>query len=148
MLRWVISLSKSLDADTEALNSSKAAKVDSVGDNLLAIDLKAFEQTRELLGDSFPDIVDSILSDVDNALEKLSNWTNPLDIDGFALLPHSMKSCSAYIGATKLNQLAAECETDARAGNIEKASSYLNEMKLTYKDVIKDLATLGYNKTP
>ena len=139
-------LSKWLDTDTKVLSSSEAGQVESVPDIIVAIDLEIFENTRQLLDDSFPELVDSIFSDIDNILEKLSNWTDPLDIDGFALLPHSMKSSSAYIGATKLNQLAVECESDARDGNIEKALSYLNEMKVAYENVIEDLAKLGYTK--
>ena len=57
-----------------------------------------------------------------------------------------MKSSSAYIGATKLNKLAYDCESDAREGNVEKALSYVTEMKIAYEDVVKELGKLGYSK--
>ena len=74
-----------------------------------AIDLNTFRNTQQLLGDGFSELVDSIVTDLASILERLSSWSDLLDIDGLALLPHSMKSASAYIGAMKLNQLATNC---------------------------------------
>ena len=139
-------LNAGLDNNSAVSTSPQTGQSETLCDTLVAIDLAMFENTQQLLGSSFPEIVNSILSDIDNTLEKLSSWTDPLDIDGFALLPHSMKSTSAYIGAKKLNQLATACESDARGGNIEQALSYLNEMKMSYESVINDLTKLGYKK--
>jgi signal transduction histidine kinase/CheY-like chemotaxis protein/HPt (histidine-containing phosphotransfer) domain-containing protein len=137
-------LFKWLDADAKILEPSEEGQANAV--HVLAIDIEIFEKNQQMLGDAFPEFVDSIFNDVDNILRELSNWNGPLDIEGLALLPHSLKSCSAYIGATKLRQLAEKCENDAREGKVEKALSYVNEMHRAYEDVIKELVKLGYNK--
>ena len=136
-------LFKYLDTDTKILKPSEdQAKVVCVS----AIDLEIFEKTQQMLEDGFPRLVDSIFNDVDNILRELSNWNDPLDIEGLALLPHSLKSCSAYIGATKLKQLAEKCENDVREGKVKEALSCVNELHRAYEDVIKELVKLGYNK--
>jgi len=141
-------LSELLSTETNALSFSDddIEKVESSNNNGAAIDLDAFNNTQQLLGDAFSELVDSIFTDMDNILTKLSNWSDPLDYDGLALLPHSMKSASAYIGAMTLNRLAAECEATARNGKVEMALSLLPEMNRAYQDVVRELAKLGYER--
>jgi signal transduction histidine kinase/CheY-like chemotaxis protein len=140
-------LSEWLPVGEKVLAASEVAQTEFNQDSFNAIDLEVFENTQQLLGDAFPELVGSIFSDVDNILDKLSSWADHHDIEGLALLPHSMKSTSAYIGASKLNQLAADSESDARAGNIDKALSHVGDMKQTYAEVVKELAMLGYTKS-
>ncbi|MFT6047992.1 MAG: signal transduction histidine kinase/CheY-like chemotaxis protein, partial [Arenicella sp.] len=137
-------LSKWLDSEAKTIIDSGKGQSEPVATSV--IDHEMFEETQQALGDAFPKLVDSIFADADKIFEKLSNWTDYLDNEGLAIFPHSLKSASAYIGATKLNQLAYDCESDARAGNVEKALSYLSEMNAAYEDVIRELALLGYDK--
>jgi HPt (histidine-containing phosphotransfer) domain-containing protein len=99
-----------------------------------------------MLGDAFPELIHSIFNDVDKILEKLSAWTDLTDIDGFALLPHSLKSSSAYIGAITLYELAHDCENVARQGKVAKALSYVDQINQVYEDVVEELAELGFKK--
>ena len=85
-----------------------------------------------------------LFSGVNSIVEKLSNWRDPYDTDGLILLPHSLKSSSAYIGATRLNLLAKECENEIRNGDVQKALSYVKNIVEAYDAVVKELSKLGF----
>lgn len=110
------------------------------------IDHDAFKETQAYLGDGFVELVNSIFHDMDTMLTKLANWRDLTDVEGFIILPHSLKSSSAYIGAQKLNKLAKECEDVAATGNVEKALSFVGDMLAAHDDVIKELKALGFTK--
>jgi len=139
LTKWLVT-SKSVATSSAA----SLAKTKSVSVAVLDIDM--FKKTQELMGDAFSGLVDSVFQDTDKILEKLANWTDPLDSEGLALLSHSLKSSSVYIGATKLTHLAHECENDACDGKVEKALSHVKEMQQAYADVLEELAKLGFSK--
>jgi len=137
-------LAKWLSADVETLGQS--AKIQDFLSKEPVIDMKVFKENQESLGDAFPAVVDSTVNGVDSIIEKLSNWRDPTDIDGLILLPHSLKSSSAYIGATRLNLLAEECESEIRNGDVQKALSYVNDIVEAYEAVVNELFKLGFGR--
>jgi signal transduction histidine kinase/DNA-binding response OmpR family regulator/HPt (histidine-containing phosphotransfer) domain-containing protein len=135
-------LVKWLNADVETL--AQSAKSRDFFSKEPIIDVKVFKENQESLADAFPAIVDSTIDGIDSIIEKLSNWKDPHDTDGLILLPHSLKSSCAYIGATRLKLLAEECESEILNGDVQKALSYVNDIVGAYKAVVKELFKLGF----
>ena len=62
----------------------------------------------ELLGDmdTYNETLQDFLSEIDNKLAKIKEYKEAQDMENYAILVHSLKSDSKYLGFVKLADLA------------------------------------------
>ena len=83
------------------------------------------EHGVELLGDMemYDETLGDFLDESETRLPNLEQYKNSGDMANYAILAHSMKSDSKYLGFTKLAELSFEHEMKSKENNIE----YINE---------------------
>ena len=74
----------------------------------------------ELLGDmeTYNDTLQDFLSEIDDKLEKIKEYKESQDMENYAILVHSLKSDSKYLGFTNLAELAYNHEMASKAGDV------------------------------
>lgn len=75
----------------------------------------------ELLGDmdTYNSTIQDFLSEIDDKLEKINTYKEAQDMANYAILVHSLKSDSKYLGFTKLADLAYNHEMASKAGDVK-----------------------------
>ena len=79
----------------------------------------------EILGDMemYDETLNDFLEESDNRLPKMETFKKNNDMENYAILAHSMKSDSKYLGFTRLAELSLNHEMEGKANN----SNYINE---------------------
>ncbi|MBR4672537.1 MAG: response regulator [Bacilli bacterium] len=74
----------------------------------------------ELLGDmeTYNETLQDFLGEINNKLEKIKEYKEAQDMDNYAILVHSLKSDSKYLGFTKLADLAYNHEMASKAKDV------------------------------
>lgn len=74
----------------------------------------------ELLGDmdTYNETLQDFLSDINNKLAKIKEYKEAQDMDNYAILVHSLKSDSKYLGFVKLADLAYNHEMASKAKDV------------------------------
>ncbi|MBT5230657.1 MAG: response regulator [Methylococcales bacterium] len=134
-----------LPVQAEIANNEKIT----MGQNQLPsiLDQCIFDKIQNTMGEAFPGIVVSIYNLLDDVIEKLAQWHEHPQQEDLFLLPHSLKSPAAYIGAEQLSQLSKQCEAVARSGDVEQALDYIEPIKEAYHALSLKLAENGFPKT-
>ena len=75
----------------------------------------------ELLGDmeTYNETVQEFLKEINDKLEKIKTYKEAQDMANYAILVHSLKSDSKYLGFTKLAELSYNHEMASKANNVE-----------------------------
>ena len=83
------------------------------------------EQSLELLGDIefYEETLQEFLQEIDSKIENMKNYKEVGDMPNYAILVHSLKSDSKYLGFTTLAELAYQQELESKQNN----SDYINE---------------------
>ena len=93
------------------------------------------EKGLELLGDMdmYNETMEDFLSEINEKYPKLIEYKNSNDMNNYAIVVHSIKSDSKYLGFTDLATLAYEHELKSKENNLE----YVNMNFSTLEDEIK-----------
>lgn len=79
------------------------------------------DQSLELFGDmeTYNETLEEFLANVDQKLSDIEKYKEASDMANYAILVHSLKSDSKYLGFTKLAELAYNHEMASKANNVE-----------------------------
>lgn len=79
----------------------------------------------ELLGDMdmYNETINDFLNETLDKIPKLLDYKNNNDMENYAIVVHSIKSDSKYLGFTKLAELAYNHEMESKANNIDYVNS-------------------------
>ncbi len=95
-----------------------------------AIDKSATAELREVLGDEFVEVVDAFLESMPAIFAEMKTASAPYDAEAMFRHLHSMKSCSANVGAMHLSELAVQFEQAVKSAdsfNVDEAISRLQQ---------------------
>jgi putative two-component system response regulator len=93
------------------------------------------DQSLELFGDmeTYNETLEEFLANVDQKLSDIEKYKEASDMANYAILVHSLKSDSKYLGFTKLAELSYNHEMASKANNVEfvyvNYESLMNEAK-------------------
>jgi len=111
-----------------------------------AIDGKALDAIRALQRPGKPDLLARIVtlfeSETPKALEAMLGALDAGDIDTLRDAAHTLKSSSAYVGATALSARCRELERLAREGNLPACVGIADGLEDDYADAMAELSTL------
>ena len=79
------------------------------------------DQSLELFGDmeTYNETLEEFLNGVDEKLSNIEKFKEASDMTNYAILVHSLKSDSKYLGFTKLAELSYNHEMASKANNID-----------------------------
>ena len=109
-----------------------------------AIDTAVLQELQEIAGDDSEmvvEIIDCYLEDTPILLDKISQAIEQEQPELLQKSAHTMKSSSAYVGATKLSELCKKLEYIGRGGTTKGADVILSQVKAEYERVEN---ALGY----
>ena len=89
--------------------------------NILTSNGVNVEQSLELFGDmeTYNETLEEFLNGVDEKLSNIEKYKEASDMTNYAILVHSLKSDSKYLGFTKLAELSYNHEMASKANNID-----------------------------
>lgn len=98
--------------------------------NLLTSNGVNIEQSLELFGDMdiYNDTLEEFLAGVGEKLENIKKYKEASDMANYAILVHSLKSDSKYLGFTKLAELSYNHEMQSKANNIDYVYANYDEL--------------------
>jgi len=113
-----------------------------------AMDAAAFTEMKELMGDTFKDIIAMCLQSLPEQLSEIETAINDQDADILFNLAHKMKSSCGSIGAFGLAEKAEAIELISRNGSTEIPDQIFNELQDATHQVVSILETELSAKRP
>ena len=106
--------------------------------NLLSSNGVNVEQSLELLGDmeTYDEILEEFISGSDERISNMKEYKEAADMPNYAILAHSLKSDSKYLGFSKLAELAYQHEMESKANNIEFINNDYEELMKEVNKII------------
>lgn len=88
------------------------------------------DASLELFGDmeTYNETLNDFLESVFEKLEEIKKYKETKDMPNYAILVHSLKSDSKYLGFTKLAELSYQHELESKANNLEFVLEYYDEL--------------------
>ena len=85
----------------------------------------------ELLGDMdmYNETMGDFLEEINEKLPKIIEYKNNNDMPNYAIIVHSIKSDSKYLGFTKLAELAYNHEMKSKENNVEYVNANFEELQ-------------------
>ena len=82
----------------------------------------------ELLGDieTYNETLQDFLNEIDEKLANIEKYKNAQDMENYAILVHSLKSDSKYLGFTNLADLAYNHEMASKEKNVDYVNANYN----------------------
>ena len=92
----------------------------------------------ELLGDmeTYNDTLKDFISEIDEKLAKIKEYKEAGDMANYAILVHSLKSDSKYLGFTTLADMALEHQTKSEENDIDYITSHYDELTKEVEKII------------
>lgn len=89
------------------------------------------EKGLELLGDidMYNETMNDFLSEIGEKMPKVLEYKNNSDMPNYAILVHSIKSDSKYLGFTKLAEVALEHEMKSKENDIDYVNEHYVELE-------------------
>ena len=89
-----------------------------------------YQRGLELLGDieTYEMTLEDFFEEAESRLEKINKYRDNMDMANYAILVHSMKSDSKYLGFTKLAELSYNHELASKDSNIEYINDHYSEL--------------------
>ena len=86
------------------------------------------DKSLELLGDinTYNDLLKEFIDTIKNKINNLNNYKNQNDLDNYAILVHSLKSDSRYLGFTKLADISLQHELKSKENDINYINNNFN----------------------
>ncbi len=104
-----------------------------------AMDAGAFAEMKELLGDTFNDIIKMCLQSLPQQLDDIRTAIEDRDVDNLFNISHKMKSSCGSIGAFGLAEKVETIEIIGRKGSTEVSDQIFNELRDATNQVISIL---------
>ncbi len=104
-----------------------------------AMDAGAFAEMKELMGDTFKDIIKMCLQSLPQQLDDIRTAIEDRDVDNLFNISHKMKSSCGSIGAFGLAEKAETIEIIGRKGSTEVSDQIFNELRDATNQVISIL---------
>lgn len=84
----------------------------------------------EILGDMemYNETLDDFISEMEDRLPNIDQYKNDEDMENYAILVHSLKSDSKYLGFTKLADLAYDHQVKAEANDVNYINGHYDEL--------------------
>ena len=88
------------------------------------------KNSLELFGDmeTYNETLNDFLESVFEKLEEIKKYKEAKDMPNYAILVHSLKSDSKYLGFTKLAELSYQHELESKANNLEFVLEHYDEL--------------------
>jgi len=96
------------------------------------VDHEALSVLREVMEDSYPELLDTFLADSENRLRELQQTA---DADALSSVAHSFKGSSSNMGATRLAVLCQELEQHARDKSPSEIIKLVADIHSEFADV-------------
>jgi HPt (histidine-containing phosphotransfer) domain-containing protein len=106
-----------------------------------AMDVAAFTEMKELMGDSFKEILAMCLQSLPDQLNEIESAIRNQSADTLFSASHKMKSSSGSIGAFGLAEKAEIIELIGRDGSTDVPEQALNELRHATEQVVSILNT-------
>jgi len=94
-----------------------------------AMDAGAFAEMKELMGDSFNDIIKMSLQSLPQQLDDIKTSIENQNVDNLFNISHKMKSSCGSIGAFGLAEKAETIEIISRDGSTDVSDQIFNELR-------------------
>lgn len=101
-----------------------------------AVDNKAFNEMKAMMGDAFKDIVELCLQTMPEQLEAIESAIEKQDADALFNVCHKLKSSCGSIGAYGLAEKAQIVEQIGRNGSSFVPDAAINELRTAIQQVI------------
>ena len=116
------------------------------------IDTTAIEQMRAIQQPGGDDLVGKIISlfiDESARLQGcIAQAIQQCDCDSVRKHAHSLKSCSANVGAMEVTSLSQALETAGRDGQLHQISGLFSQLQSDLKAAVRELQILSDARTP
>lgn len=112
------------------------------------IDVETFESLKEMLGEDFDELISAFYDSCESVLTTINSWQEWQSDEDHRRQPHSLKSVCGNIGALKMSELAAACETQIKNNDLEQAQKSFQYILEEYQRVKQSLKALGYPAKP
>ena len=106
-----------------------------------AMDAGAFAEMKELMGDTFKDIVSLCVQTLPEQLDNIESAIKNQNAETLFAISHKMKSSSGSIGAFGLAEKAQAIELISREGSTEIPEQALGDLRDATKQVMSILNT-------
>jgi len=97
--------------------------------------INALKQLRDLLGDTYKDLLEAYLDDGPKKLSQMRSSFRDVDFETLANAAHTMKGSSLNLGARKLSEVCSEIERLARSSSTDGLEEKIGEVDLAYQEV-------------
>jgi HPt (histidine-containing phosphotransfer) domain-containing protein len=101
-----------------------------------AVDADAFAEMKEVMGDTFKDVISMCLQSLPEQASQLEQAITDNNADQLFNIAHRMKSSCGSIGAFGLAEKAETIELIGRNGSIHGASEALSELQISLAEVL------------
>ena len=106
-----------------------------------AVDVTAFTEMKELMGDALNDVITLCLQSLPEQLSAIEDAINSNNAESLFNVTHKMKSSCGSIGAFGLAEKAETVEIIGRNGSTQVSDQALNELRDATMQVITFLNT-------
>ncbi|MFV2004268.1 MAG: Hpt domain-containing protein [Gammaproteobacteria bacterium] len=101
-----------------------------------AVDAGAFAEMKEVMGDTFKDVISMCLQSLPEQTSQLELAIADNNADQLFNIAHRIKSSCGSIGAFGLAEKAETIELIGRKGSLQGASEALSELQSSLKEVL------------
>lgn len=106
--------------------------------NLLIANGVAVNASLELLGDldTYEATLCDFLEEIDEKVANIKKYKEKGDLENYAILVHSLKSDSRYLGFNQLADLSYHHEMASKEGDVDYVDSHFQELMVVLEDVV------------
>lgn len=106
--------------------------------NLLISNGVDINSSLELFGDieTYNETLEDFLASSEEKLSQIETYKEASDMTNYAILVHSLKSDSKYLGFTKLAELSYQHEMESKANNVNYVYENYDELMLEAKRIV------------
>jgi len=105
-----------------------------------AMDAAAFTEMKELMGDSFKDIISMCLQSLPEQLTEIETAIKDNNVDTLFSVSHKMKSSCGSIGAFGLAERAEAIEIISREGSADISEQLITDLRESTNQVVSILS--------
>jgi signal transduction histidine kinase/CheY-like chemotaxis protein/HAMP domain-containing protein len=110
------------------------------------LEVKILKQLAENGTDFFSAVLEETKEQLNAGIQKLSDSIQDQQKDQIKFNAHNLKNLAGTIGAMEFTSKAHQIESNANIQSIHLCQTYVNELKLQYKDICDALENLDKNK--